>query len=122
MADPAPGFTTGQAKDALDEVINELRSEENIQMGWVGEAYQLEAASGAAAASAFGLGLLMVILILIAQYERITLPFAVANRRPICCIWCGIVIDAAWLPERRLLSSWVACIDWVSGKECDSHC
>ena len=42
MADPAPGFTTGQAKDALDEVINELRSEENIQMGWVGEAYQLE--------------------------------------------------------------------------------
>lgn len=81
MADPAPGFTSGQAKDALDAVINELRSEENIQMGWVGEAYQLEAASGAAA-SAFGLGLLMVILILIAQYERLTLPFAVATAVP----------------------------------------
>ncbi|QTF93876.1 efflux RND transporter permease subunit, partial [Halomonas sp. BM-2019] len=81
MADPAPGYTTGQAKDALDAVINDLRSEENIQMGWVGEAYQLDAASGAAA-SAFGLGLLMVILILIAQYERLTLPFAVATAVP----------------------------------------
>jgi HAE1 family hydrophobic/amphiphilic exporter-1/multidrug efflux pump len=50
-------------------------------MGWVGEAYQLDAASGAAA-SAFGLGLLMVLLILIAQYERINLPFAVVTAVP----------------------------------------
>ncbi|MFU8783799.1 efflux RND transporter permease subunit [Aliidiomarina sp.] len=81
MGDPAPGYTTGQAKDALDAVIQELRSEANIQMGWVGEAYQLDAASGAAG-TAFGLGLLMVILILIAQYERLTLPFAVVTAVP----------------------------------------
>ncbi len=66
MGDPAPGYTSGQAKMALDEVINGFRDQANIQMGWVGEAYQLDAASGAAA-SAFGLGLLMVVLILIAS-------------------------------------------------------
>ncbi len=81
MGDPAPGYTSGQAKMALDEVINGFRDQANIQMGWVGEAYQLDAASGAAA-SAFGLGLLMVVLILIAQYERINLPFAVVTAVP----------------------------------------
>ncbi|RUO38465.1 hydrophobe/amphiphile efflux-1 family RND transporter [Aliidiomarina shirensis] len=81
MGDPAPGYTTGQAKDAIDAVVREFQQEENIQMGWVGEAFQLDEAAGAAG-SAFGLGLLMVLLILVAQYERITLPFAVATAVP----------------------------------------
>ncbi|HLV47834.1 MAG TPA: multidrug efflux RND transporter permease subunit [Aliidiomarina sp.] len=81
MADPAPGYTSGQAKNALDEVILAEQGNTNIQMGWIGEAYQLGAAEGAAS-SAFAMGLLMVILILIAQYERITLPFAVATAVP----------------------------------------
>jgi len=81
MADPAPGYTSGQAKQALDEVILAEQQNTNIQMGWVGEAYQLDAAEGAAS-SAFAMGLLMVVLILIAQYERVTLPFAVATAVP----------------------------------------
>ncbi|RUO25774.1 hydrophobe/amphiphile efflux-1 family RND transporter [Aliidiomarina minuta] len=81
MADPAPGFTTGQAKDALEQVVAEENGSANIQLGWIGEAFQLDEAAGAGGA-AFGLGLLMVFLILVAQYERITLPLAVATAIP----------------------------------------
>lgn len=80
MADPAPGFTTGQAKDALEQVLVEL-DQADTMMGWTGEAFQLDAATGAGGV-AFGLGLLMVFLILVAQYERITLPLAVAVAVP----------------------------------------
>ena len=81
MADPAPGYTTGQAKAALEAVVAEQSDNGNIQMGWTGEAYQLDAAAGAGTA-AFGMGLLMVFLILAAQYERLTLPIAVATAIP----------------------------------------
>lgn len=81
MADPAPGYTSGQAKQALDEVIRAEQAYTNIQMGWIGEAYQLDAAEGTAS-SAFAMGLLMVLLILVAKYERISLPFAVATAVP----------------------------------------
>ncbi|KAB7627936.1 efflux RND transporter permease subunit [Alkalilimnicola sp. S0819] len=81
LADPAPGYTTGQAKAALEKVAAGLQSELDTTLGWIGEAYQLEAASGAGTA-AFGLGLLMVFLILAAQYERLTLPLAVASAVP----------------------------------------
>ncbi|MGJ7459360.1 efflux RND transporter permease subunit [Halomonas sp. MA07-2] len=81
LADAAPGFTTGQAKDAMDQVAAEVLEEGNVQLGWTGEAYQLDAAAGAGAL-AFGLGLLMVFLILSAQYERWTLPLAVATAVP----------------------------------------
>lgn len=81
LADPAPGYTTGEAKAALEAVAAELFATENTALGWIGEAYQLDAAVGAAGA-AFVLGLLMVFLILAAQYERWTLPLAVASAVP----------------------------------------
>jgi HAE1 family hydrophobic/amphiphilic exporter-1/multidrug efflux pump len=81
MADPAPGFTTGQAKTALEAVVNDIGQTANIQIGWTGEAYQLDAAAGSGTA-AFGMALLMVFLILAAQYERLTLPIAVATAIP----------------------------------------
>lgn len=81
MAEPAPGYTTGQAKQALEEVVAEQRHQADVRIGWIGEAYQLDAAAGSGAA-AFGLGLLMVFLILVAQYERLTLPLAVAAAVP----------------------------------------
>jgi hydrophobe/amphiphile efflux-1 (HAE1) family protein len=79
LAEPGPGFTTGDAKLALEELTAGLGG--GTQLGWIGEAYQLDAAAGAAGA-AFGLGLLMVFLILAAQYERWTLPLAVATAVP----------------------------------------
>ena len=91
MGDPAPGYTSGQAKQAMDEVaLAELGRD--ITIGWIGEAYQLDAAAGAGGA-AFGLGLLMVFLILAAQYERWTLPLAVASAVPFAVL--GAVL-AVW--------------------------
>ncbi|HSH26485.1 MAG TPA: efflux RND transporter permease subunit, partial [Wenzhouxiangella sp.] len=81
MADAAPGYTTGQAKAALEAVMNEMIDDSNVLPGWTGEAYQLEAAAGAGM-MAFALGLVMVFLILAAQYERLTLPLAVATAIP----------------------------------------
>jgi len=91
LADPAPGFTSGQAKEAMEEVTTGL-GRDNTVLGWTGEAYQLDAAAGTGAA-AFGLGLLMVFLILAAQYERWTLPLAVASAIPFAVLGAGL---AAW--------------------------
>jgi hydrophobe/amphiphile efflux-1 (HAE1) family protein len=81
LAEPAPGLTSGQAKAAMESVALQLNSEFATVLGWTGEAYQLEVAAGAGGI-AFGLGLLMVFLILAAQYERLTLPLAVASAVP----------------------------------------
>ncbi len=89
MADPSPGYTTGQAKAAMESVADELNSEANVVLGWIGEAYQLEVAAGAGG-TAFGLGLLMVFLILAAQYERWTLPMAVASAVPFAVLGAGL--------------------------------
>jgi HAE1 family hydrophobic/amphiphilic exporter-1/multidrug efflux pump len=80
LADAAPGYTTGQAKEAMEEVAAQVL-DANSSLGWIGEAYQLDAAAGAGGL-AFGLAMVMVFLILAAQYERWTLPVAVATAVP----------------------------------------
>lgn len=80
LANPGPGYTTGDALAALQEVGEETL-DQNTLLGWIGEAYQLENAGGAGGV-AFGLGLLLVFLILAAQYERLGLPLAVATAVP----------------------------------------
>jgi HAE1 family hydrophobic/amphiphilic exporter-1/multidrug efflux pump len=80
LAEPAPGYTTGQVKAALETAVAQNFGSE-ARLGWIGEAYQLEAAKGAGGA-AFGMGLVMVFLILAAQYERWSLPLAVATAVP----------------------------------------
>mgnify|MGYP006279394509 CR=1 FL=1 len=79
-ADPAPGYTTGDAMNAM-KAVADANLGPNNPIGWIGEAFQLEVA-GSAGGIAFGLGLLMVFLILGAQYERLTLPLAVATAIP----------------------------------------
>ncbi len=81
LADPAPGYTTGEAKIALEEVAAGLDDEADTLLGWIGEAYQLDVATGVGGL-AFAMGLFMVFLILAAQYERWTLPLAVASAVP----------------------------------------
>ncbi|KIH78073.1 hydrophobic/amphiphilic exporter-1, HAE1 family [Geoalkalibacter ferrihydriticus] len=88
LADPAPGFTSGQAKAAMEAAAAATVAGE-AQLGWIGEAFQLEATAGAGAA-AFGLGLLMVFLILAAQYERWTLPMAVASAIPFAVLGAAL--------------------------------
>ncbi len=97
LGEPAPGFTSGQAKQAMEAVAAEVLGPQ-VQIGWIGEAYQLDAAAGAGAA-AFGMGLLMVFLILAAQYERWTLPLAVASAVPFGVLGAGLAVWLAGYPN-----------------------
>ena len=97
MADPAPGYTTGQAKAAIEQLAEEMLGR-SAQVGWIGEAYQLDAAAGAGS-MAFGLGLLMVFLILAAQYERWTLPFAVVSAVPFALLGAVLAVMLRGFPN-----------------------
>lgn len=97
LAEPAAGFTTGDAKAAMEEVAAEVL-DDGDRIGWVGEAYQLDAAGGAAGL-AFGLGLVMVLLILAAQYERWLLPLAVASAVPFAVLGAATAMALRGFPN-----------------------
>ncbi len=80
LAVPAPGYSTGQAIAALEEVVADTAPPE-YTLAWTGSAFQ-EKQAGGTAGLAFGFGILMVFLILAAQYERWSLPFAVITAVP----------------------------------------
>ncbi|CAM2844887.1 transmembrane efflux protein [Campylobacter hyointestinalis] len=80
MGEPKPGYTSGEAIEAIRQVITEeLGSEYDI--GWSGSAYQ-EVASTGKGAQAFVFGMIFVFLILAAQYERWLMPLAVVTAVP----------------------------------------
>ncbi|WP_028452576.1 efflux RND transporter permease subunit [Chitinilyticum aquatile] len=80
MAQPAPGYSSGQAIKALEQVADEVLGNE-AKLEWTGSAYQ-EKKSAGTAGLAFGFGIIMIFLILAAQYERWSLPFAVITAVP----------------------------------------
>lgn len=92
MAQPAPGYSSGQAIAALEEVANEALGND-AKLEWTGSAYQEKAAAGSAG-MAFGFGIVMIFLILAAQYERWSLPFAVITAVPFALF--GALL-ATWL-------------------------
>ncbi|MDR2781908.1 MAG: multidrug efflux RND transporter permease subunit [Holosporaceae bacterium] len=75
LGNPAPGYTSGEAISAAEEVAHQVLGED-FNLSWTGSAYQ-EKEIGGSSLSALILGLLVVFMILAAQYERIMLPFAV---------------------------------------------
>lgn len=75
MANPAAGYSSGQAIAAMQETAKEVLGEE-YTLSWTGTTYQ-ETISGSSSSVALLLGVLVVFLILSAQYERWGLPFAV---------------------------------------------
>jgi hydrophobic/amphiphilic exporter-1 (mainly G- bacteria), HAE1 family len=77
----APGYSSGQAMAALEEVAREVLPGE-IGYDWADLSYQEKRASGAAATS-FAMSLVFVFLILAALYESWTLPFSVLLTVPI---------------------------------------
>lgn len=80
MGEPKPGFTSGQAIAAIQEVMKEELGDE-YSIGWSGSAYQEVAATGKGT-QAFIFGLIFVFLILAAQYERWLMPLAVLTAVP----------------------------------------
>ncbi|HTZ75756.1 MAG TPA: multidrug efflux RND transporter permease subunit [Candidatus Aquilonibacter sp.] len=77
----APGYSSGQAQEALEEVAHETLPA-NMGYDWADLSYQENKASGTAG-PIFALSLLVVFLILAALYESWTLPFSVLLSVPI---------------------------------------
>jgi multidrug efflux pump len=78
--DAAPGYSSGQALDAMETVSASVLPE-GFTYAWSGQAYEEKQASGQSAI-VFGFALLMVFLILAAQYEQWSLPLAVLTAVP----------------------------------------
>jgi multidrug efflux pump len=79
-ANPAPGYSSGQAIAAL-ETIGAQVLPSDFELAWSGEAFE-EQKSGGTSSSVFIFGLIMVFLILAAQYEKWTLPVGVLMAVP----------------------------------------
>jgi len=77
----APGYSTGQAIDALKEIANEELPEKGYQIAWSGMAFE-ELQAGSTSGMVFAFGLVMVFLILSAKYERWSLPIGVLMAVP----------------------------------------
>jgi HAE1 family hydrophobic/amphiphilic exporter-1 len=77
----APGYSSGQALAALDEVAKQTLPPE-MGYDWADLSYQEQKASGSATTS-FALSLVFVFLILAALYESWSLPFSVLLSIPV---------------------------------------
>ncbi|HEX6591409.1 MAG TPA: efflux RND transporter permease subunit, partial [Moraxellaceae bacterium] len=77
---PAPGYSSGQALAAMEEIAAEVLPSD-FGHAWSGQAYE-EKKAGSTAAVVFIFGMIMVFLILAAQYEKWTLPFGVIMAVP----------------------------------------
>jgi len=89
---PAPGYSSGQALDAMEAVAREVLPE-GFSFAWSGQAYE-EKSAGSTAGLVFGFALVMVFLILAAQYEKWTLPLGVLLAVPFALF--GAIV-AIWL-------------------------
>lgn len=92
MGDAKPGYSSGDALLAIEEVANEVLPE-GYTVSFSGSSYQEKASSGTGAV-AFIFGLVFVFLILAAQYERWLMPLAVVTAVPFAVF--GAIL-ATWL-------------------------
>jgi multidrug efflux pump len=77
---PAPGYSSGDALAAIEEVANEVLSE-GYTISWTGTAYE-EKQIGGSSAQAFIIGVVFLFLILCALYEKWLLPISVVLAVP----------------------------------------
>jgi multidrug efflux pump len=73
--DAAPGYSSGQAQDAITQILEETLPQ-GMDFEWTELTYQ-QILSGNTAIYIFPLCLLLIFLILAAQYESLTMPLAV---------------------------------------------
>jgi hydrophobic/amphiphilic exporter-1 (mainly G- bacteria), HAE1 family len=84
MGAQAPGYSSGQALDALEDVAAKTLPPE-MGYAWNGLSYQEKAASGGST-RVLGLSLVFVFLILAALYESWSLPFSVLLSVPVAVL------------------------------------
>jgi len=80
MGEPAPGYTSGDALKAIEEVIKEV-APSGYTIAWAGTSFQEKEMEGSGS-QAFIFGLVFIFLILAAQYERWLMPLAVLTSVP----------------------------------------
>ena len=93
LGSAAPGYSSGQALDALERVAQKVLIPQGYAIDWSGISYQ-ERKTGAQSIRAFAFGLLMVLLVLAAQYESWSVPFAVILAVPFGLFGA---LSAVWL-------------------------
>ena len=89
----APGYSSGQALEALDRVAKDVLIPQGYGIDWSGLSFQ-ERRVGGQSNLVFVVGLLMVFLVLAAQFESWVVPFAVILAVPF-----GIfgALSAVWI-------------------------
>ncbi len=93
-ATPAPGYSSGQAMKAMEEVFHATMPNE-MGFAYLGMSYQEKRAQeGVSSSVIFAFSLLFVFLILAAQYESWSLPFSVLLGVPIavCGAFAGLMV------------------------------
>ncbi len=93
---PAPRYSSGEAIAAMDELVEQVLSDDYL-LGWTGAAYQEKQAAGASSIAVV-LGVVFVVLILAAQYERWSLPLVVLMAVPFAVFGALLAI---WLTGRE---------------------
>ena len=89
----APGFSSGQALEALDRVAKEVLVPQGYALDWSNISFQ-ERRVGGQSGQVFAIGLLMVFLVLAAQFESWVVPFAVILAVPFAIFGA---LTAVWL-------------------------
>lgn len=72
----APGYSSGQALEALEQIANEVLTPRGYEIDWSGISFQ-ESKAGGQSVLVFAFAILMVFLVLAALYESWSIPFAV---------------------------------------------
>ena len=90
---PAPGYSSGQAEEALTKILNETLPR-GMSFEWTDLSYQ-QISSGNTTVFIFPLCVLFVFLVLAAQYESLTLPLAIILIVPMCLLAAltGVLLD-----------------------------
>src|SRR5687768_4022414 len=72
----APGYSSGQALEALEKIADEVLTPRGYTIDWSGISFQ-ESKAGGQSVLVFAFAMLMVFLVLAALYESWSIPFAV---------------------------------------------
>ncbi len=89
---PAPGYSTGQAQEAIAKILKETLPK-GMSYEWTDLTYQ-QILSGNTALLVFPICVLLVFLVLAAQYESLFLPLAIILIVPMCLL---SAITGVWM-------------------------
>ena len=115
---PAPGYSSGQAIQAIQEVAAETLPR-GYGIGWEGLSYD-EASKGNVAVYIFLIVVVFVYLVLVGQYESFILPLAVIMSLPVGHLRLLPVPAGHGVGQRRLRPDWSGHAGRSAGQERDS--